>query len=260
MIKLADYNFKEEPIVVAHRGSSGTAPENTMAAIRRGVEAGSQMVEIDVQPTADGRVVVFHDHVLGRTTDGSGHVASTTWEEISHLDAGGWMAPEFAGERVPLLDDVLDYLRGRAYLNIELKRHQQQGDDGTGFLQGVLASIRSAGMAEHSLLSSFDHDLLAASVRLAPDVPCAVILHPDDPGLPSERALPVGARGVVMSVRQLSHERIRDAREHSLPVGVYTLNTAEEVIRVRRYGATVLVTNFPEVVIAALADAGSVFG
>lgn len=260
MIKLAEHNFEEEPIVVAHRGSSGTAPENTMVAIRRGVEAGAQMVEIDVQPTADGRVIVFHDHVLGRTTNGSGYVAAATWEEISCLDAGGWMSQEFTGERVPLLDGVLDYLRGRAYLNIELKRHQNQGDDGTKFLGGVLASIRSSEMAEHTLLSSFDHELLATSVRLAPEIPCAVIMHPDDRGLPSERALPVGARGVVMSLRQLSHERIRDAREHALPVGVYTLNTPEEAMRARRYGASVLVTNFPEVVIAALTEAGPVAG
>lgn len=246
--------FGEKPLVVAHRGSSGTAPENTLAAIRLGVEAGAQMVEVDVQYTADGRLIVFHDPVLGRTTNGSGRVESHTYEQIAGLDAGSWMDERFAGEPVPLLMDVLDYLRGRAYLNIELKRYEGDAEQGEKFLVAVLRTIDVAGMASHTLLSSFDHELLAQAGRINQQIPYAVIMHPSDRALPSERALPVGARGVVMSKSQLSHDRVRDARAHNLPLAVYTINTPEEAHRAARYGVNVVVTNFPEKMIGALKE------
>lgn len=248
MIPLVEYPFGEQPMIVAHRGSSGTAPENTMTAIRLGVEAGAKLVEIDVQRTADGRLIVFHDAVLGRTTNGSGRVEAHTYEEIAKLDAGSWMDPRFAGERVPLLIEALEYLHGRAYLNIELKRYEGDPEEGEKFLTAVLRTIDVADMAPQTLLSSFDHELLARAHAINPTIPCAVIMLPNDRALPSERALPVGARGVVMSKSQLSHERVRDAKEHRLPLAVYTINTPEDALRAVRYGVDVVVTNFPEMI------------
>jgi glycerophosphoryl diester phosphodiesterase len=250
---LVEYPFGARPTIVAHRGSSGTAPENTMAAIRIGVEAGARLVEIDVQRTADGRLVVMHDAVLGRTTSGSGRVDAHTYEQIARLDAGSWMDPRYAGERVPLLIEVLEYLRGRAYLNIELKSYDGDPAEGEKFLAAVLRTIDVADMADQTLLSSFDHELLARAGTLNPNIPYAVIMHPNDRALPSERALPVGARGVVMSKSQLSHDRVRDAREHRLPLAVYTINTPEDALRAVRYGADAIVTNFPEMIADVIA-------
>lgn len=244
--------FGDRPMVVAHRGNSGFAPENTLIAIRQGVEAGAEMVEIDVQRTADGQLIVFHDPVLGRTTNGSGKISSFEYDELAKLDAGSWMGSQFAGERIPLLSQVLEYLRDRAYLNIELKRHPSRNDDGTIFLEQVLAALDAAGMTRQVLLSSFDHALLGMVGEIAPAIPCAVIMHPDDRGLPSERALPVGARAVVLGKSQLSHARMRNAREHELPVGVYTINTPEDVRKATAYGARALVTNVPGNVIEIL--------
>lgn len=251
------YPFGTRPLVVAHRGSSGTAPENTMAAIRLGVEAGATMVEIDVQRTLDGRVIVFHDHVLGRTSDGSGRVDAHTYDEIMRLDAGAWMAPHFAGERVPLLIEALEYLNGRAYLNVELKRYDGDAEAGEAFLAAVLRTIEVAGMASHTLVSSFDHELLARASTINDTIPCAVIMHPADRAMPSERALPVRARGVVLSKSQLSHDRVRDARRHGLPLAVYTINTPEDALRAMRYGADVIVTNFPALILRTLREHGA---
>lgn len=249
---LIDYCFGDRPMVVAHRGSSGTAPENTMAAIRRAVEAGAKFVEIDVQRTADERLIVFHDAVLGRTTNGSGRVDAHTYQEIARLDAGSWMDESYAGEQVPLLIDVLDYLRGKVYLNIELKSYEGDPEEGEKFLAAVLRTIDVADMSAYTLLSSFDHRLLAHCATINPNIPYAVILHPDDRGLPSERALPVGARAVVMSKSQLSHERVRDAKEHGLPLAIYTINTKEDAVRAARYGVDAIVSNFPETIIQVL--------
>ncbi|HVZ41401.1 MAG TPA: glycerophosphodiester phosphodiesterase family protein [Candidatus Kapabacteria bacterium] len=253
---LREYPFGTRPLVVAHRGSSGTAPENTMAAVRLGVEAGAAMVEIDVQRTLDDRLIVFHDHVLGRTTNGSGRVDAHAYYEIGTLDAGGWMDERYAGEPVPLLLDVLEYLKGRAYLNIELKRYDGDPENGEKLLAGVLRTVEVADMVPYTLVSSFDHEMLASAAAINPDVPCAVILGPEDRALPSERALPVGARAVVLGKHQLSHERVHDARQHHLPLAVYTINTSEEIERALRYGVDVIVTNFPGRVIAVLRERG----
>jgi len=250
MKPLISFSFDDRPMVVAHRGSSGLAPENTMAAIRRGVEAGADMVEIDVQSTADNQVIVFHDSVLGRTTNGSGRVDRWTLDSIQKLDAGSWKGAEFAGERVPLLREAIDYLLGRAYVNIELKHREDDPSD--HLLRMVLEEIAGAGMEGYTLLSSFDHRLLIKASTHNPAIPTAVILHPDDRGLPSERALSVGARAVVLSRRQLTRRVSEDARSARIPIGVYTVNDAQDVARAIDYGVSAIVTNHPEIVMAAV--------
>src|SRR5262245_679720 len=112
-------------LVIAHRGASGTCPENTLAAFRRAVEVGADMIELDVQLTRDDAVVVMHDWTLDRTTDGSGAVGERALDELRPLDAGRWFAPEFAGERVPTLAAVLDAVP--IPINVELK---PRGEDG----------------------------------------------------------------------------------------------------------------------------------
>src|SRR5689334_8396777 len=93
--------------VIAHRGASGTAPENTLPAFRRAEELGADMVELDVQLTRDGHPVVIHDRTLDRTTSGHGAVRRRSLDEISTLDAGAWFGRSFAGTRVPRLEEVL---------------------------------------------------------------------------------------------------------------------------------------------------------
>src|ERR1700682_5975434 len=107
---------------IAHRGGSGTFPENTLSAFRAAIEAGADMCELDVQLTRDGKVVVIHDDTVERTTDGQGEGAILTLEELQRLDAGA-LFKEGAqrGERIPTLDEVFELTRGRCGLNIELK-------------------------------------------------------------------------------------------------------------------------------------------
>jgi len=93
--------------VIGHRGASSSAPENTMASFRAAIELGADGIEFDVQQTADGYLVVIHDAMLDRTTNGTGHVFETTAAAFEALDAGGWFSEAFADERVPPLDDVL---------------------------------------------------------------------------------------------------------------------------------------------------------
>ena len=112
---------RSRPLVIAHRGASGSAPENTMAAFSLAVERGAEVVELDVQMTADGYPVVIHNATVNRTTDGTGLVREKTLAELQTLDAGSWFETRFAGERVPTLEEVVTWARGRVALAIEIK-------------------------------------------------------------------------------------------------------------------------------------------
>ncbi len=114
---------KQNVYVAAHRGASTTHPENTMAAFRRAAEVGVDQIETDVRVTKDGHLVLIHDGTVDRTTNGSGKVCEMTLEELRTLDAGSWKGEEFAGERIPLLTEFLEYARevGVKTLDIELK-------------------------------------------------------------------------------------------------------------------------------------------
>lgn len=142
---------------VAHRGASRYAPENTVAAVRLALEHGVPAVECDVQRSKDGHLVVIHDQTVDRTTDGRGPVVSHTLAELRGLDAGRWFAPEFAGERIPVLDEVLDSVRGHALLKLEIK-------NGPIFYEGierqVIEAVGRHGMEDDVLLISFDHESL----------------------------------------------------------------------------------------------------
>lgn len=99
------------PQIIAHRGASGHAPENTLAAYRLAIELGSQSIEADVQSSSDGHIVAFHDAVLQRTTNGRGSVAESTFEELRAVDAGRWFDRDFAGQRIPMIEEVLGLSR-----------------------------------------------------------------------------------------------------------------------------------------------------
>lgn len=144
------------PLLIAHRGASAKAPESTAAAIRAGFRAGAPMVELDVQLTKDGRLVIFHDEQLERTTDGTGRLASMTYAALRRLDAGGWFAPRFRGERILQVSDVLRLLPASGWVNLELKRTSAR----RAVLTRLRRVLRASRRAARVLVSSFDAGLL----------------------------------------------------------------------------------------------------
>lgn len=143
------------------------APENTLSAFRRALAAGVDMVELDVQLTGDDEVVVLHDPDLRRTTDGTGRVREARLEEVRRLDAGSWFGARFRGERVPTLAEVLEWARGRVYLQIELKPY---GDRAESLCERVVELIRRRNMQDQVMLLSFDHHVLRRCKETAPDI------------------------------------------------------------------------------------------
>lgn len=157
------------PLVIAHRGYSALYPENTMPAFQAAVEAGADMVEFDVRLTRDRRLAVIHDDTVDRTTDGRGYVRELGLGEILHLDAGSWFGPTFTGTRVPNLESVLSFLAGRCLMNLELKTSPDASySDKSALACAALGMVRSRGLMDSALFSSFDHGMLRLIRRLEP--------------------------------------------------------------------------------------------
>ena len=159
----------ELPRIIAHRGASGSAPENTIAAFRAAAAAGAKFVEFDSSLTSDARPVVFHDDVLDRTTDGTGLLAETPFETLTHLDAGSWFNATFAGEMVPTLDEVLETLADLGLgFNMEIKPDRGREEETARISLAAVADIWPKD-AVAPLISSFSRTSVAVAKDVAPD-------------------------------------------------------------------------------------------
>ncbi len=234
-------------IIAAHRGSSGSAPENTLAAFRLAVKAGVDMIELDVRLTADRHLVVFHDRRLGRTTEGSGPVWTKTLAELRALDAGSWFGQRFRGERIPTLHEVFHAVPRRVAINVEVKTDgdpRRKAD-----LEEILVAALRTEVGERSILvSSFNHALLRRLHGHAPQLRLGALYMPvrDVARRPSTMARRLGVSAFICSRSQLRKRFVRNAHGHDLAVIVYGVNTARQLARARRYGVDAVMTDFPE--------------
>jgi glycerophosphoryl diester phosphodiesterase len=197
--------------VSAHRGASGYAPENTLAAFRLASELGADMVEFDVHLTADDRLVVLHDDTLERTTNGSGYVRDRTWDDIAGLDAGAWYAPEFTGQRVPLLDEALAWASDAGMpLSIELKRPNEalNREPYPDLAARVIERVHACRLADRVLLFSDDHALVKATRQLAPAIGTSIVLGLATFIDPVALAREAGADGLAVYWRYASRRMV----------------------------------------------------
>jgi len=234
-------------MIVAHRGSSGSAPENTLAAFRQAVKAGVDMIELDVRLTADRHLVVFHDRRLGRTAEGSGPIWTKTLAELRDLDAGSWFSRRFRRERIPTLHDVFRTVPRKVGINVEVKT---DGDPRkiAGLEEVLLDAIRPEAGERTILVSSFNHVLLRRLHKHAPQLKLGALYMPvrDVTKRPSGLARRLGVSAFVCSRTQLRRRFVRNARCHGVAVFVYGVNTARHVARACRFGVDAIITDFPE--------------
>jgi glycerophosphoryl diester phosphodiesterase len=226
-------------LVIAHRGASGTCPENTLAAFRRAAEVGAPMIELDVQLTRDDQVVVLHDWTLERTTDGAGPVRDRTLAELRRLDAGAWFGTAFRGERVPTLGEVLDAVD--VGVNVELK---PIGSD--GLEARALAVVEVAGALDRVIFSSFDLAVLQRLRALSARAEIAILWDTEPVVGAVQWAERVAARGLHLRKDRVNGEALAIASGAGLPVRVWTVNERGEIARLRSAGIEGIFTDFPE--------------
>lgn len=213
--------------VIAHRGASAYAPENTLKAIRLALEMGVDAVEVDVRLSKDGYLVVIHDDTLDRTTDGSGPVAEFTLAELKMLNAG-------LGERIPTLQEVLEEVK--ACLIIEVKVE--------GVERKVVDALREADRLDYVMVTSFIHPLIKKVKELEPSVKTGVIVS-GLPVKPVELALHAKAEAIFPNHKYLSREAVEEARRGGLQVYPWVVDRLDEAKRLMDLGVNGLVTNRP---------------
>lgn len=170
--------FRKAPLVIAHRGASAFAPENTMAAFKRASEIGADAIELDAKLTKDGVIAIIHDRSLDRTTTGNGRVNSINFREIRELDAGKKFSKEFEGERVPSLREVFEYTANRIRVNVELTNYSSVWDN---LPEKVIELVTEFGIENEILISSFNPIALIKSKRIKPDLPIGLLVHEKEP-------------------------------------------------------------------------------
>lgn len=238
-------------MVVAHRGASARAPENTLAAFNLALEMGAKHVELDIRATGDGRVVVLHDPTLDRTTSGSGPVSETDWSEVRKLDAGAWFGAEFAGERVPSLDEALQLCQGKARLHIEIK------DGAREMAAKALGLIEERGMADQVTLISFRKEWLEEVRALAPAIPIGYLVREA-----SEEAIAwakaKGVESLCPKAESLTPETVRSIHQQGLGARCWGVRDKEAMRRVVESGADGMTVDFPDEAFALLRELGKV--
>jgi len=215
---------------IGHRGAAGHAPENTLAAIQKGIALGVDFVEIDVRCTADGVLVVLHDATVNRTTDGKGRVDRLFLRDIAKLNAGN-------GEHIPTLEEVLKIAAGKAGLMLELKAE--------GVAQQTVESVREAGFKGPVIYASFVHKELT-HVRAADPEASIMVLFGGLSRVSVARAIQYGSSYVGLRHDKATRTLVDSFHRADLLVFVYTANTPRDIQHVLSLDVDGVISNFPD--------------
>jgi glycerophosphoryl diester phosphodiesterase len=233
------------PWVIAHRGASGHAPENTIGAYKRAVELGATFIETDLHLTRDAQFVAIHDSTLERTTNGHGSIHDASLAELRQLDAGKWYDREFAGEKIPTLDEILHFsLENDVVFYLEIKY-----DVAWGMHHTLVAAIRKAENAARTIVISFDPATLAAVRRVDPSIMVGLLADETDQAARPDlvkSAQRAGARQLCLHSSILTPEAVAEAHEADLQVVTWTINDADGMRMALRAGVNGIMTDLPD--------------
>lgn len=228
--------MEKRVFIWAHRGASGSAPENSLSAFVKAEQHGADGIELDVHLSRDGVPVVIHDETVDRTTDGCGPVAQMDLRRLRDLDAGRWFAPEFAGEPVPTLDEVLHWAGDRLRLNVEIKSVSA----GRAVLN-LLAKYPQANV----LVSSFRHDLLCRLRQYSSDLPLAFLTDSGFWRLALKRAVACRAESFHPPERAVTRIMVDTCHRFGLRVFPWTVDAPGRRADLVRIGVDGFFTNIP---------------
>jgi glycerophosphoryl diester phosphodiesterase len=239
---------REEPegfIVIAHRGASRAAPENTLSAMKKAIEFGADYAECDVFQTKDGEIVLFHDEEMERTTGKEGMIWEYALAELKELEVGSWFSEEFRGEPIPTLREVVRLVKGNIKLNIEVKVSGKDPD----IAQKVVDIIRSEDFEKECMVTSFEKPVIEKVKEIAPDLATGFIFdeeHPPD--------IFAGNWEIVCSKRNIVDEEfVQKAKQSGKKLFVWTVNYPEEMRKFIDLGVDGIITDVPDILKEVLA-------
>ena len=228
-------NESPNVLVIGHRGAKGHAPENTISSIKKAIELGVDGIEIDVFRCASGELVVFHDKLVDKLTDGKGYIEEISLDSIKKLNVIG-------DEKIPTLNEVLDLIDGKVFLNIELK------GPNTSFLTHQLLNeyFNSTNWSRNKVfISSFDWNELRAFYQLNKDVRIAVLTD-DDPLDAIPIAKDLEAFAINPNYKLLTESNVSKIKSENILIYTWTVNNIKDINKVKRLGVDAIISDFPE--------------
>ncbi|HBA39710.1 MAG: hypothetical protein A2W66_10935 [Deltaproteobacteria bacterium RIFCSPLOWO2_02_56_12] len=230
-------------IKIAHRGSSGSYPENTRLAFEKAIEAGADMIEMDCRLSKDGHVVVIHDDRLDRTARAKGFVKGKTLRQLKKLDVGAWLKKSFKGERIQTLEEILEIVSGKVEINLEIKSVLRGP---LGIELKVLFIVSHFDYLERAIFSSFDYQSLRRLRELAPDVRIGVLYGAGIKDNPFQAAREMNAYSLHIQREFATPHFLEEARELGLKSFVWTVNEVKEMEKFLSLGVDGIISDFPE--------------
>lgn len=247
----SEVDASESWINIAHRGASGYAPENTMASFVKALDMGADMLELDVQMSKDGEIVVIHDTTVERTTNGQGNVGDLTFQELRQLDAGSWYSSEYKGEAIPTLAEVLEHFGGRVGLLIELKSPNEY----PGIEQKVAEALKKVMKGndgrqrykERVVVQSTDTASLLRFHRIMPDIPLGVVITSSGE-LSKQRMqeMKVYADYVNVSMRLVTKGLVQKIHQSGMKTLVWTIRDMLQIPYVLQINVDGIITDYPD--------------
>lgn len=234
--------------IIAHRGASAYAPENTMPAFQKALQMGANMIELDILPSSDLVPMVIHDAALKRTTNGNGHVMDFTAVELMQLDAGYWFSPEFEGTSIPKLSELLEWAAGKIALNIEIKKEAVTDQLSGSVTEAALNLVKEYGMEHQVVFSSFDFRAIRQIKNAEPGIICHLLYSRQqvrEPGL-TDLLNSYNADGINLKPGQLFPQWLAEAKRSGAEVWVYTVNDPDQMRYLVKKGVTGIFTDKPD--------------
>ena len=231
------------PIIIAHRGASAFAPENTISAFRMASELKADGIELDVKLSKDGKMVVIHDQSVDRTTNGHGLIKNLMYEELSKLDAGNYFSKNYLGEKIPLLKNVFEQV-DNLLINIEITNYSSIRD---GLAEDVCTLVKEMNMEKRVIFSSFHPFNLMTTRKMLPEVPVALLALPNAAGMLQRSFLFrwLSPKFIHPYFSDVSRKYINTQHMHNRKVNVWTVNNKNEMIRLVDAGCDGIITDNP---------------
>lgn len=249
--------FAEEPTVgerkqvdnVAHRGAAGYAPENTIAGFDLAVEMKADYIEIDVQRSKDGEIIVIHDTTVDRTTDGTGKVGDLTFEQLRSLDAGSWKGEQFAGEPIPTFEEILDRYHGKVGILIELKAPELY----PGIEKQVAEALKERNLDkpqnEKIIIQSFNFESMKSMDQLLPKVPIGVLTsNLKDTTAEALQEFSTYADWFNPSYGIVTEELVNQVHSLGMQIGSWTVRSQEAADFLFDMKVDAIITDYPDYV------------
>ena len=228
-------------LAIAHRGASGYAPENTFAAFRRAIALGAGFIETDLQLSRDARFVAIHDDTVNRTTNGQGAVHDMTLADLRKLDAGSWFGSEFAGERIPTIEEILDFAKKHdVVFYLEMKPSGSWGGE-----HALISALRESGEIARTVVISFDPVILTGVRRIEPTLMTG-LLFDGQISDPLDKAIEIGARQLAVRGNLVTPRLLKEARQRDLQIVCWTVNHPAHMRLLVEAGVDGIISDYPD--------------